>query len=132
MRRLCREATRGPVHFVPGLVARWARNLPGEIPRRKCRGKSAEIVVVADKSGAQCPVKLETDQGSGTKDRTEGSLLTATGMDADAKTADRRQSVPKRPDAASAVGTIARIPSAVDGCSGSGKRAVYGSDGVPA
>jgi hypothetical protein len=34
--------------------------LPGEIPRRKCRGKSAEAIVVSREPGAgKCPLKHE-------------------------------------------------------------------------
>ena len=43
-----------------------------------------------------------------TKDRTERSPLTATGMDADATTADQRKSESKRPDAEAATGTAER------------------------
>lgn len=42
------------------------------------------------------------------KDRTEGSPLSALGMDIDVKTADRRQSVFKYPDASSEMGTTER------------------------
>lgn len=51
--------------------------LPGEIPRRKWRGKSAEVVVANSKPGATGPCKLETGNLEFVKDRTDEESLTA-------------------------------------------------------
>ena len=46
--------------------------LPGEIPRRKCHGKSAEVVVANSKPGAgRGPLKQETGKLDAVKDRTD-------------------------------------------------------------
>jgi hypothetical protein len=81
-------------------------------------GKSAEIVVMADKSGAYSPfgshvphgtcgsLKLETDQGSGMKDRNV-QVSPVRGRDGThVTTADRRKWVSKRPPEASVKGII--------------------------
>ena len=51
--------------------------LPGEILRRKWRGKSAEVVVAENKPGATGPCKLETGNLEAVKDRTDEEPLTA-------------------------------------------------------
>ena len=42
--------------------------LPGEIPPRKCGGKSAEVVVAENKPGVIGPCKLETGNLEAVKD----------------------------------------------------------------
>jgi len=51
--------------------------LPGEIPPRKCGGKSAEVVVAENKPGVRDPRKLETGNLEAAKDRTDEEPLTA-------------------------------------------------------
>jgi len=51
--------------------------LPGEIPRRKWRGKSAEVVVAENKPGVRDPHKLETGNLGTVKDRTDEEPITA-------------------------------------------------------
>ena len=51
--------------------------LPGEIPPRKCGGKSAEVVVAENKPGVRDPHKLETGNLEAVKDRTDEESLTA-------------------------------------------------------
>lgn len=51
--------------------------LPGEIPPRKCGGKSAEVVVTESKPGVSDPHKLETGNLGTVKDRTDEEPLTA-------------------------------------------------------
>jgi hypothetical protein len=50
--------------------------LPGEIPRRKWRGRSAEVVVAENKPGVRDPHKLETGNLEAVKDRTDEEPLT--------------------------------------------------------
>ncbi len=50
--------------------------LPGEIPPRKCGGKSAEVVVAEHKPGVRDPRKLETGNLETAKDRTDEEPLT--------------------------------------------------------
>jgi hypothetical protein len=51
--------------------------LPGEIPRRKWHGKSAEVVVAENKPGVRDPHKLETGNLETVKDRTDKEPITA-------------------------------------------------------
>ncbi|MFV0336975.1 MAG: hypothetical protein ACK5LK_01855 [Chthoniobacterales bacterium] len=50
--------------------------LPGEISRRKCRGKSAEVIVAENKPGVKDPYKLETGNLEAVKDRTDEEPIT--------------------------------------------------------
>ena len=50
--------------------------LPGEIPRRKCHGKSAEVVVAENKPGTvRGPRKHETGKLESVKGRTDERIL---------------------------------------------------------
>jgi hypothetical protein len=52
--------------------------LPGEIPRRKCHGKSAEVVVAENKPGTvRGPRKHETGKLESVKGRTDEEFSTA-------------------------------------------------------
>jgi hypothetical protein len=58
------------------VVSRSNAFLPGEIPRRKCRGKSAEAIVVANEPGAgKRPHKHETGSLDAMKGRTDEEFL---------------------------------------------------------
>jgi hypothetical protein len=58
------------------IVSRSNAFLPGEIPRRKCRGKSAEAIVVANEPGVgKYPHKHETGSLDAMKGRTDEESL---------------------------------------------------------
>ena len=65
-----------PVEVNAAVVQGSIVQLPGEIPRRKWRGKSAEVIVMVNKPGVIGPLKLETGNLETMKDRTDEESLT--------------------------------------------------------
>ena len=66
-----------PVEVNAAVVQGNIVQLPGEIPPRKCGGKSAEVIVAENKPGVTDPLKLETGNLECVKDRTDEEPITA-------------------------------------------------------